>query len=214
MVPYRETIARSAVGERKHVRYFDGRGHFAHLQIEILPRPGQLPTVTTGHSLRLPADCVHTARAALLRKMDRGPIHGFPMIGLEVRLLAATYFPAYSYPEAFAAAASMALDEAMIQASPMVVEPWIGLRLRVEDQALSATLNTLTKFLGLVRAEISFGTYFVLDTEIPATLKQRVASALGLSRPETYGLPKSECYRPLSGPVDPPASQDSLEDWT
>jgi translation elongation factor EF-G len=136
------------------------------------------------------------------------------MIGLQVRLLAATYLPAYSYPKAFAAVASMALDEAMIHGSPVVLEPWVSLRLRVEGHALTATLDTLTKFLGVVRAEISLGSYFLLDTEIPARLKRRVASALGLARLDTYPLAEAKRYRLLSGPLDQETSQDALEDWT
>jgi elongation factor G len=213
MVPYREAPARSAVGERKYVRYFDGRGHFAHLQIEVLPRPGELPSINAAPGLELPADCYHAARAALFKKMERGPVRGFPLIGIQVRLLAATYLPAYSYPEAFAAVASMALDEAMIHASPIVLEPWAGLRLRVEEHSLSATLETLTKFLGSVRAEISLGDYFILDTEIPIRLKSRIASSLGLSRLGTRALGEAERYRPLLGPLSL-TPHDKLEDWT
>ncbi len=214
MVPYRETIAQCAVGERKYVRYVGGRGHFAHLRLELLPRPGELPSVTAAEGLLLPSDCYHSTRAALFKRMDRGPIHGFPLTGLEARVIAATHLPAYSYPEAFAAAASMALDEAMIHASPVVLEPWVGVRLRVEDHALSATLDTLTKFLGLVTAEISLGGYFLFDTEIPVRLKRTVASALGLARLDTYPLAEARRYRPLSGPLDREISQDALGDWT
>jgi elongation factor G len=214
MVPYRETITRRSVGERKYVRHFNGRGHFAHLRVELLPRPGHLPSVTTADGLGLPLDCYHAARVAFFKKIERGPIRGFPLIGLEVRLLAATYLPAYSYPDAFAAAASMALDEAMIHASPIILEPWVRLRLRVESDALSATFDMLTKFLGAVRTEISLADYFLLDTEIPVRLKSRVAFALGLARPDTYQLPEGSRYRTLSGPLEPPAPHSALEDWT
>ena len=118
MVPYRETIARSALlGERKYVCYLDGRtAIWRILELEILPRPGESPSVTAAEGLPLPADCVHTARAALFERMDRGPLRGFPMIGLEVRLVAATYLPPLiPTPKRSAAAASMALDEAMIR---------------------------------------------------------------------------------------------------
>ncbi len=108
----------------------------------------------------------------------------------------------------------MALDEAMIHASPVVLEPWVGVRLRVEGHALSTALDTLTKFLGLVRAEISLGACFLLETEIPARLKRRVASALGLERLDTYPLAEARRYRPLSGPLDQEISQDALGDWT
>jgi elongation factor G len=214
MVPYRETVTRRAVGERKYVRYFDGRGHFAHLRLELIPRPGQLPSITAAEDLTLSADCRHAARSMLFKKMDRGPIHGFPLIGLELRLLAATHLAPYSHPEAFAAVASMAFDEAMILAAPIVVEPWVGLRLRVEDYALSATFDILTRFLGTVRAELSLGEYFILDIQIPARLKSNITSALGLARPETRPLEETERYKPLTGPLDHLASQDGLGDWT
>jgi elongation factor G len=144
MAPYRETITRNAIGERKYVRYFDGRDHFAHLRIELTPRPGQLPSVSAAPDLQLPADCYHAARAAFFKKMERGPARGYPLIGLEVRLLSATHLPAYSHPEAFAAVACMALDEALIYAQPIVIEPWVGLCLRVERHALTATLDGTT----------------------------------------------------------------------
>jgi hypothetical protein len=102
----------------------------------------------------------------------------------------------------------------MIQASPIVLEPWIGLRLRVEDHALSATFDTLTKFLGTARAEISLGAYFYLETEIPLRLKSRVASSLGLAQSDTHPLPESGRYRPLSGPLEQGISHDTLGDWT
>jgi elongation factor G len=214
MVPYRETITRCAVGERKYVRRFNGRGHFAHLRVELRPQAGLLPSVTAADGLELPADCYHAARVALFKKFERGPIRGFPLIGFEVRLLAATCLPAYSYSDAFGAVASMAWDEAMIQASPNILEPWVGLRLRVEDHAFSSTFETLTKFLGTVRTEISLGAYFLLETEIPVRLKPKVASALGLAQSETYPLPESSRYRPLSGPLDQQTSDDALGDWT
>jgi elongation factor G len=123
MLPYRETITRRSVGERKYVRHFNGRGHFAHLEVELLPRAGNLPSVTAADGLELPADCYRAARVALLKRIERGPIRGFPLIWIEIRMLAATYLPAYSYPGAFASAASMAFDEAMTHASPILLEP-------------------------------------------------------------------------------------------
>jgi elongation factor G len=214
MLPYRETVTRRAVGERKYVQYFNGRGHFAHLRVELSPRPGGLPSVTVEEGLQLPPDCHHAARAALFQKLHRGPVHGFPLIGLEVRLLGATHLPPYSDPESFAAVARMALDEAMIHAAPEIVEPWIGLRLRVEGHALAATLAKLTEFLGCARARISLGDHFVLDLEIPASIEERLASALGLKHPQTYPLEESQRYRPLAGPLDRQTAQDALGDWT
>jgi hypothetical protein len=37
---YRETIRHSSVGERKYIRYFDGRGHFGHVSLLLTLPPG------------------------------------------------------------------------------------------------------------------------------------------------------------------------------
>ena len=108
----------------------------------------------------------------------------------------------------------MALEQALTHAAPIVLEPWIGLRLRVKGPALSDTLNTLTRFVGTVRAQISLGDYFILDTEIPARLERSVASAFGLAHLDTSSLDELERYRPLSGPLGPAASENALPDWT
>ena len=114
------------------------------------------------------------------------------LTGLEVHLLSATHLPKYSSAGAFAAVASMALDEALVHAAPIVVEPWVSIfDYRSKIMQLSETLDTLTKFLGTVRAEISSGAYFTLDIEIPARLKRKVASALGLGDLETYSTGQS-----------------------
>lgn len=174
---------------------------------------GTRPLVTAAESLPLPSDCCHAARAALFSRMDRGPIRGFPLIELEVRLLAATHLPAYSSPDAFALVATMALEQALTHAAPIVLEPWIGLRLRVKGPALSDTLNTLTRLWARC-ARRSLGDYFILDTEIPARLERSVASAFRLAHLDTSSLDELERYRPLSGPLGPAASENALPDWT
>jgi translation elongation factor EF-G len=116
-IAFRETILQAAVGERKYIRYFEGRGHFAHLKVQLLPRPGELCALTRVPTLEIPEECYHAARAAIVRRLESGPIRHLPMHGLEVQFLAGTFMPRYSYPEAFALAAQMAFDDALARGS-------------------------------------------------------------------------------------------------
>lgn len=215
MVPYRETIVRSSVGERKYVRYFDGRGRFAHLRVELLPRPGELPSVTAADGLELPADCYHAVRAALFKKIDRGPIRGFPMIGLQVRLLAATYLPAYSYPEAFAAAASMALDEAMIHASPIITHRALGWSAASGRRSCALRNSRYAHKVAGPREgrDISWRAFSPRDGS-PGQAQPKSGFGSRFSSSGHLSLPEAKRYRPLSGPLDQETSQDVLEDWT
>ena len=212
---FRETIQDAAIGERKYIRYFAGRGHFAHLKIQLLPRPGELCALTRAHTLEIPDDCYHAARAAIVRRLDAGPIRRFPMHGLEVQFLSGTYLPRHSYPEAFALAAQMAFDDALAHASPVIIEPWVLLRLPMRPDVLAEVFKTLTRLLGKVDASVAFSETFSVDAESPRRLVPRICHVLGLRQPQTLALPSSREYRPLQGSL--PASSElsaGLSDWT
>ena len=215
---YRETIHRAAIGDRKYIRYFDGRGHFAHVRLQVIPRQGDLRLVTKSDGCELFEPCYDAARTSLLRKLDSGPIHGYPMIGLEVRMLGATFLPKYSYPEAFARAASMAFDEAVRGASPIMIERWCGFILKVDPNAVKETLETLTLVLGEVPASISFNALkhcFVIRAQAPVRLLSMFREIFNLRRLETYLLPEDQLYREMTDlpPKErPPGSP--LDEWT
>jgi translation elongation factor EF-G len=215
---YKETIQHAAIGERKYIRYFDGRGHFAHVRLQLIPRPGDLRLVTKSDTFEVPGPCYDAARASILRKLDSGPIQRYPMIGMEVTMLGATFLPKYSYPEAFARAASMAFDEAVRGASPIVIERWSGFVLKVDSNAVKETLETLTVVLGEVPASISFNTLkqcFVIRAQAPVRLLPMFKEVLHLQRLETYLLPEEQRYREMTElpPKDRPPSTP-LDDWT
>lgn len=214
-IAFRETVQRASVGERKYIRYFDGRGHFAHLKLQLVPRSGESCSITRSPELNIPEDCYHAARTAIARKLDAGPIAHLPMHGLEVRLLGGTYLECHSSPEAFAIAASMAFDDALTLALPVVLEPWTMLRLRVEDDVLTSVLQKLTRLVGLVNASISQSEIFVLDVEIPVRLLRPICQTLGLRYPRTSALPASRQYRPLQGSLPPEIHpQAGFGEWT
>ncbi|MBB6146531.1 translation elongation factor EF-G [Silvibacterium bohemicum] len=214
-IAFRETVRSAAVGERKYIRHFEGRGHFAHLKLQLLPVPGHACSVTCVPELSLPEDCYHAVRAALFSRLDCGPAARYPMHGVEVRLLEATHLPRHSHPEAFALAAGMAFDEALLAASPVILEPWTGLRLNVEQNALVEVLGTLTMLIGNVDVSVSFTETFVLKVEIPRGLLPRICQMLGLCRPLTFSLPASREYRPLQGAAaNDDRTRPGFEDWT
>ncbi len=215
---YKETIQRAAIGDRKYVRYYDGRGHFAHVRLHLIPCPGNLRLVTKSDNLEIPEPCYDAARASILRKLDSGPIHCYPMIGLEARMLAATFLPKHSYPEAFARAASMAFDEAVHGASPIVIERWSGFILKVDPNAVKETLETLTVVLGEVPASISFNTskqYFVIRAQAPVRLLSTFKEVFYLQRLETYLLSEDQQYREMTDlPPKDRRQNSSLDEWT
>lgn len=212
---FRETIRFSSSGERKYIRYFEGRGHFAHVQLQLTSRPGELCSVSVDAACPLPEESCLAVKETLERRFRHGPIRYLPLIGFEVRLTGGNYLPRHSYPEACAIAATMAYDEALRMACPEIVEPYVGVRLLVERGQLQTTVGTLTALLGEVRAVHSVTHVAWLDVEIPARLQQVVRTELRLPLLDTFLLPKERQYRPLSAPAKESGDfPDLLEDWT
>ena len=150
-IGYRETIQRVAIGDRKYVRFIDGRGHFAHLRLQVTPGPGEFCVVTKSDGLEIPEPCYNAARASTFRRMECGPIHHYPMFGIEVQMVGGTYLPKYSHPQAFGFAAEMAFDEAVVHAGLLVMEPWIGVTLSVGWSKRFKTTSCIRQSLVLPR---------------------------------------------------------------
>jgi elongation factor G len=212
---YRETIRYAAGGERKYIRYFDGRGHFGHVRLQLTPRPGEPCSISVDASCHLPEESCAVIQTALSGRLDHGPVARLPLVGIEVRLTGGTYLPRHSYPEACAIAASMAYDEALRRASPFVVEPYVGIRLLVENNSLQWKVKTLTSLLGEVHAIHSVTDVARLEVEIPVRLQYAVKSALRLGMLDTFALPKDRQYRSLStSGKSPYGFSDALDEWT
>ena len=214
-IVFKETIRNAATGERKYIRYFDGRGHYAHVKLQLLPCAGELCTATRAAELNLPEDCYRATHAAIVRRLNSGPLGHFPMHGVEVQILEGTYLPGHSYPEAFAIAASMAFDEAMLTADPVILEPWIRMRLHAEPDALVEVFTTLTRLLGKVDTSITLSNTFFLDVELPKRSVPRICHLFGLRNPQTFLLPRPLEYRPLQTTLaDVGSPRTDMEDWT
>jgi translation elongation factor EF-G len=145
-------------------------------------------------------------------------MHCYPMLGLEARLIGGTFLAKYSYSEAFAQAASMAFDEAVSNASPVVIERCSGFILRVDPDAVSETLETLSKILGEVSASISLDSVkqcFVIRTQAPVRLLPEFREIFRLRRLETYPLSGEQQYRAMTEfPPKARPQSSPLDDWT
>jgi elongation factor G len=212
---YRETIRYAASGERKYIRYFDGRGHFGHVRLQLKPQPGEACSISVDASCHLPEESCAAVHTALRGRFDHGPVGRLPLVGMEVRLTGGTYLPRHSYPAACAIAASMAYDEALRVAGPFVIEPYVGIRLRIENNSLQWKMKTLTALLGEVRAVHSVTDVIRLEVEIPVRLQDAVKSALRLRFLEIFPLPQDQQYRPVTASGSRLYGfSDALDEWT
>ncbi len=207
---YRESITYTALGNRKYIRHVDGKGCFAHLVLRLRPTPGRACCVSRAASLAIPDDFLSAAEAALQAAFRSGPLHGLRMWGVEAECIGGSFRERFATPEAYAAAAGMAWDDALPRACPVVVEPWVRARLRVENGAVAGVIDTLTEVLGTVDLRITHHP-LVLDVRLPERKMEALRRSLGLRNPHWLPMPPEERWRPLAGEL--PRGTDRKPGW-
>ena len=210
---YRETIRYSAEGERKYIRYYDGRGHFGHVRLRLIPHPGKACGVSLDAACDLPEDCCQAMESVLARRFEMQPRSHLALIGFEVRLMGGSYLDRHSYPEAYAHAACMAFDEAFHQAGPMIVEPYTGVSLLVEFDDLVWTVKALSAMLGEMHTTQRVTNVVHLKVDVPVRLVGAIRS-LGMRVTQQFPIPSDERYRPILTPRTGDALPDDLDEWT
>lgn len=210
-IHFRETIRHPASGERKYIRYFDGRGHFGHVSLQLIPRPGERCATSVDAACDLPPEASTAAELAISERFDRNPQYRLPFIGFEVRLTGGTWLPRYSNPETCAIAAGMAFEEALRRAAPVIVEPYTCVSILVGLDALAWTIRALGALLGELRTTYRVTETVRLDAEVPVRLLDEV-QALGLRIFNMTPLAKELQYQPV--PFSGGSLPGALDDWT
>ncbi len=133
-VAYRETIRKSDVkSDYKHVKQSGGKGQYGHVVIEISPMSDvdkQHPDVKgdflfineiTGGVI--PKEFISPIEKGLRETITSGPLAGFPVVGVKVKLVFGSYHDVDSSEMAFKLAASMAFKQGFAKANPVLLEP-------------------------------------------------------------------------------------------
>nr|MBC7246070.1 elongation factor G [Chloroflexota bacterium] len=124
-VAYCETITRPARGEYRLVRQTGGHGQFAHVILELEPLPAGSGFVFEDalRGASIPRKYVPAIEAGIRDALQRGVLAENPIIDLKVTLVDGTYHEVDSSDIAFRAAASMALQDGVAKAAPVILEP-------------------------------------------------------------------------------------------
>ena len=124
-VAYKETIQGTAEAEGKYIRQSGGRGQYGHVRLKIKPleRGKGFEFVNAIRGGVIPQEFIPAVEKGVKEAMDRGVIAGYPLIDAEVTLYDGSYHEVDSSEAAFKIAGSMALQEAVRRAKPVILEP-------------------------------------------------------------------------------------------
>lgn len=151
-VAYRETIRKSVKVEGKFIRQSGGKGQYGHVVIEVTPgEPGSgFEFVSKIVGGAIPKEYVAPAEQGMKESCESGILAGYPVIDLKATLIDGSYHEVDSSEMAFKIAGSMAIKEAVMKASPTLLEPMMKVEVEVPENFLGDVIGDLNSRRGQI----------------------------------------------------------------
>ncbi len=124
-VAYRESITREVSTEGKFIRQSGGRGQYGHVKIRVLPAEKGAGLVFEDKIVggSIPKEYIGACRKGAEDAMNSGAVAGFPLVDVNVVLYDGSYHEVDSSELAFRIAMSMAVQDGVKKAGPVLLEP-------------------------------------------------------------------------------------------
>ena len=151
-VAYREKIKKTVQSHGRHKKQTGGSGQFGDVWMRFEPQEEQDELIfdveVVGGSV--PKNFNPAVEKGIQEAILRGPLAGYPMVGLKAVLYDGSYHPVDSNEMAFKMAAILAYKEAMPNAMPTLLEPVGTLNVTIPDSYMGDVIGDLNKRRGRV----------------------------------------------------------------
>ncbi len=154
-VAYRETVRKPVRAEGKFVRQSGGKGQYGHVVIELAPgEPGTgFEFVSKIVGGVVPKEYISPAEQGMKEACESGILAGYPVIDLKATLVDGSYHDVDSSEMAFKIAGSMAIKEAVMKASPVLLEPMMKVEVEVPEDFIGNVIGDLNSRRGQIEGQ-------------------------------------------------------------
>jgi len=151
-VAYRETVRKSAQVQGKFVRQSGGRGQYGDVWLEIEPREMgagfEFENAIVGGVV--PREYIKPVEQGVVEAMNNGVLAGYPVVDIKVKLYDGSYHDVDSSEMAFKIAGSMALQEGVRKADPVILEPVMKVNVITPEEYMGDVIGDLNSKRGRV----------------------------------------------------------------
>ena len=152
-VAFRETIRRNSDVDSKYKKQSGGHGQYGHVKMRFeasgdLETPYVFEQVVVGGAV--PKNYFPAVEKGIQDSVLKGPMAGYPVVGVKATLYDGSYHPVDSSEMAFKTAAIQAFKKGFMEASPVLLEPIASLRVTVPDKFTGDVMGDLNKRRGRV----------------------------------------------------------------
>ncbi len=151
-VAYRETVLKSSQAEGKFIRQSGGKGQFGHVVIELEPAEegSGFEFVSKIVGGTIPKEFIGPAEQGMKEACESGILAGYPLIDVKLTLVDGSYHDVDSSEMAFKIAGSMAVKEAVMKASPVLLEPMMKVEVEAPEDFLGDVMGDLNSRRGQI----------------------------------------------------------------
>ena len=149
-VAYREKIKKKVEAHGRHKKQTGGSGQFGDVWVRFEPQEEQDELIFAEEVFggSVPKNFYPAVEKGIQEAIQKGPLAGYPMVGLKAVLYDGSYHPVDSNEMAFKLAAILAFKEAMPNAMPTLLEPIGALAVSVPEAYVGDVMGDLSKRRG------------------------------------------------------------------
>ncbi len=170
-VNYRESPTIPSTYDYKHKKQTGGAGQYAHIVGKLIPLPEDCPdnfifkNNVVGGSV--PKEYIPAVEKGLRESIDKGPLAGCQVIGVQIELDDGGFHPVDSSEMAFKIAARSAFKEAFLAAKPVLLEPIMAVEVETPTDFQGSVQGDLSSRRGLLLGSDMRDDYAVILAEVP-----------------------------------------------
>ncbi|MBV9929138.1 MAG: elongation factor G [Acidobacteria bacterium] len=150
-VAYRETITIPAKGVERYKRQTGGRGQYGHAELEIEPAPGEgfvFENKITGGAI--PREFIKPIEEGVKDALERGFLAGYELVDIKVALVFGSYHEVDSDERSFHIAGSLAFQDAVKKAKPVLLEPIMRVEVVTPEEYMGSVNGDLNRRRGQI----------------------------------------------------------------
>ena len=152
-IAYRETITANAEGDGKFVRQSGGKGQYGHVRIKVEPleRGAGVEVVDKTVAGVIPKEFIRPAIDGIKEATCNGTVAGYPVVDIKITLFDGSFHEVDSSEIAFKMAGIFAFREAMLAASPILLEPLMHVEVATPEDYQGDIMGDLNRRRGQIQ---------------------------------------------------------------
>ena len=152
-VAFRETIRKKSDVEYKYKKQSGGHGQYGHVKMRFESSGNLEESFTFSQEVvggAVPKNYFPAVEKGIQDSVLKGPLAAYPVVGVKAILYDGSYHPVDSSEMAFKMATIQAFKKGFMEASPVLLEPIVSLKVTVPDSYTGDVMGDLNKRRGRV----------------------------------------------------------------